>query len=438
VPEKDGLVFNYVKGITELEQSLAELRKKQINLELINKAPKIKEIDVVELIPEVKRIIDFSPIRLYYQDKEWIIERNQIKNWLEFRELGENVGLGLNKEKVKRFLAEIAKEIDIEAKEAKFQVSGNRVTKFQVPQDGISLDIEKTCQDLENKVIYRQDKNVEIVISIIKPKTVLEDVNSLGIKELIGRGESDFSGSPANRRHNIKVGAAALNGLLIKPGEEFSLIRALGKVDASTGYLPELVIKGDRTVPEYGGGLCQIGTTAFRVALDAGLPITERQPHSYRVSYYEPAGMDATIYDPHPDLKFINDTGNYIVWQTKINGNRLIFEFWGTSDGRKVTITEPRIFNITSPAPTQYIETDELKPGEKRRIERAHNGADTEFTRTIEYADGTVKKEVWTSHYKAWPEVYLVGKEVDVEDESAQSPSGTEAGREGEKGEAEE
>jgi vancomycin resistance protein YoaR len=177
----------------------------------------------------------------------------------------------------------------------------------------------------------------------------------------------------------------------------------------------ELVIKGDKTTPEYGGGLCQVGTTTFRVALNTGLPIIERRNHSYRVSYYEPAGTDATIYDPSPDLKFVNDTAGHILIQTKITGNTLRFEFWGTSDGRQVTQTKPEIYNITQPGPTKIVETQELAPGQKKCTESAHAGADTVFYRTITYMSGEKKEETWKSHYVPWQAVCLVGVEKPAE-----------------------
>jgi len=142
----------------------------------------------------------------------------------------------------------------------------------------------------------------------------------------------------------------------------------LGKINKEEGFLPELVIKGNRTIPEYGGGLCQIGTTMFRLALNTGLPITERRPHSYRVSYYEPAGTDATIYNPWPDLKIINDTNHHLLLQTEIKGNELIFKIYGTLDGRIVETTKPELSNITPPGPIQYVETTELLPGEKKKL----------------------------------------------------------------------
>ncbi len=281
----------------------------------------------------------------------------------------------------------------------------------------MAINQEQTYNKLVESFFDFNSTEIELIVEEVFPEVTTENINDMGIKELIGVGESNFSGSPANRRHNIRVGSNKLHGLLIKPDEEFSLTKTLGHINAAAGYLPELVIKGNRTIPEYGGGLCQVGTTMFRVAINTGLPVTERKPHSYRVSYYEPAGFDATIYDPSPDVKFINDTGHYILIQTFINGNILRYEFWGTDDGREVEVTQPKIFNITYPGPTKIIESPDLAPGQKQCTERAHNGADAVFYRTIKYASGDVEEETWSSTYRAWQAVCLVGPEAEGEGE---------------------
>ena len=123
--------------------------------------------------------------------------------------------------------------------------------------------------------------------------------------------------------------------------------------------------------------------------------------------------MDATIYNPYPDMKFLNDTGYHILFTTRIEGDNLIFEFYGAKDGRQVVIDPdpPSIYNITSSGEPRYIETEDLKPGEKRLAERSHKGADTYFKYTVIYPNGEEKATDFNSHYVAWPEVWLVGKE---------------------------
>jgi vancomycin resistance protein YoaR len=135
------------------------------------------------------------------------------------------------------------------------------------------------------------------------------------------------------------------------------------------------------------------------------------------VSYYEPAGTDATIYGPHPDYRFINDTGNHILIQTHIEGDELVYEFWGTKDGRIATQTTPVVYNITSPPPTKYIETLDLSVGKVKCTERAHKGADTSFDYSVAYPDGGVRDVTFNSHYRAWQEVCLIGVEKLTEPE---------------------
>ena len=427
-PEKAGQVFDYQKAIDKLKINLKNLSRQPVELFLETDLPRVKSQDCNEILAEAQGLAELFPLTFGFENKTWEVgpclgkpphQRFWCggKDWLKIGLEAGKIQLIFDQEKVFSFFETVASEIDIFSQDAKFKIEDGRVTEFQPSLDGQSLNLEKTLAKAIDQFIKQGKKEIELIVDKLEPKVPIEDINDLGIKELIGRGESCFAGSPANRRHNIAVGAEILHGLLIEPGEKFSLVKAIGEVNAERGFLPELVIKGDETIPEYGGGLCQIGTTTFRVALDAGLPITARTPHSYRVSYYEPAGTDATVYNPQPDLKFINDTGHHILFQTEIDGNDLIFEFYGMPDGRRVEISQPKIFNLVRPGEAKYIETDELEPGEKKRIEYPHTGADTVFTRKIIYPNGEEKEEKWRSHYKAWQEVWLVGKEPEEEEE---------------------
>ncbi|MFA5021810.1 MAG: VanW family protein [Patescibacteria group bacterium] len=411
ITEKSGYIFDYQKAISELKTNINSLDFKAIDLNLVFTEPEIKKSEAIKLLPNLSSILATSSIKLIAEGQSWKLEEKTLQNWLEFQIQDGQIVIGLNKEKVFKFFEPISQTINVEAKDAKLQIKDGKITEFQATQDGKQLNLEQNYKILNDQIIAGILKDTELIVEVTKAKTLDENVNNLGIKELIGQGKSNFAGSPKNRRINIAVGAKTLNGILIAPGEEFSVIKALGAIDGEHGYKQELVIKGDRTIPEYGGGLCQIGTTAFRVALNSGLPITERRSHSYRVVYYEPAGLDATIYDPAPDLKFINDTGNYILFATKISGDNLIFDFYGTKDGRQVKFEPdvPRIYNVTSPGPKKEIVSTDLKPGEKKKVESAHKGADTFFKYIVTYPDGTVKEKDFPSHYVPWPEVWLIG-----------------------------
>lgn len=240
---------------------------------------------------------------------------------------------------------QIAKSVDTQTKDPELSIKNGYATHFVPPVVGKKLDrYQSSLKILQNLELGQN--TIELTVKSTVPSKNLSALNNLGIKELIGRGESNFSGSPANRRHNIKVGMSKMKGVIIKPGEEFSFNKYLGPVEASEGFLPELVIKGYETIPELGGGLCQVSSTTFRAAMHAGLPITQRRNHSYAVRYYAPQGTDATIYPGVIDLKFKNDTGNSIlIWPYFKGSDILIFDFYGTRDGRQVVLNQPATFD---------------------------------------------------------------------------------------------
>lgn len=254
--------------------------------------------------------------------------------------------------------------------------------------------------------------DVVIPVKETPPTVIVEDpkLRSMGVKELVAIGESGFAGSPPNRRHNIKTGLARFNGHLIPQGTTFSFVETLGPVDGSTGYLKELVIKGDRTVPDYGGGLCQVSTTAYRGAWEYGFPILSRINHSYIVSYYGPVGTDATTYIPTPSMKFLNDSPGALLIQTVMDTetNEAFFLYYGTKDDRKAEIAGPYIWNRSGPPPPRVETTTDLPPGAKRVLGHAVPGMQVNWFRTVR-KDGEETVEKVHSIYQARPDFTQVG-----------------------------
>ncbi|MFH1456819.1 MAG: VanW family protein [Patescibacteria group bacterium] len=416
-----GETIDYDKFIFVFAKQLEFLNFEPVVLQEEMYEPKISLTSAQEFLSLISQVLERDSFFIkatitqsWYKDafvQKQQMPKNIIQGGLELKwdNKNEKVFLGFNDEVFYDFLKPLAGQVEADALDAKFVIDNGRVKEFQPSQDGIKINFEKTLQEFEERLVGLKQDTSNVYTEQTEAKIKVNSINEIGIEELIGVGVSNFVGSPPNRIHNIKTGAASLNGLILKPGEEFSVNKSLGEINAITGYLPELVIKGNKTVPEYGGGLCQIATTMFRLVLDAGLPITERYPHAYRVVYYEPAGTDATIYSPHPDFRFINDTNNNLLLQTRIEGTEVIFEFWGKSDGRYVEIGKPVIYNITSPGPTKYIETEDLEPGETKCLESAHNGAETNLKRKVIYPNGDINEDNFYSKYRPWQAVCLVG-----------------------------
>ncbi len=257
----------------------------------------------------------------------------------------------------------------------------------------------------------------DIVLPVIEtqPAIAVEDpvLRAQGIRELVTVGESAFAGSTANRIHNITVGLDRFDGHLVPQGATFSFVEVLGPVDASTGYRKELTIIGERTLPDYGGGLCQVSSTAYRGVWEYGFPITQRKNHSYAVSYYAPQGTDATVYPPHVDIKFTNDSPGALLIQTHLDreNRRAYFLYYGTRDDRSTVLAGPYTWNHKDPPLPRSEETTAIAPGERRKVGEPVPGMDVAWFRILrrggrEEIDGTY------SVYQARPLFWQIGVAV--------------------------
>lgn len=339
-----------------------------ITLMIDEAPPLITEEAIGQVASQAKTLLANAPFFLQSDAASWRVDKTELAGWITaaLDPSSPVAQLALDKNAISDFLSPLSASINREPLDAKLTWENNELKFAILSQGGAKLNIVASAQKISDEILASltqpdvNKKNIYLITDLIEPKISSQNIKELGLLTLLGRGESNFSGSPANRRANIRTGATKLNGRLIKPGEEFSLAQNIGEIDAANGWLPELVIKNNQTLPEFGGGLCQVSTTLFRAAVNTGLKITERHPHAYPVHYYDPPGFDATVYPPSPDLKFLNSTPGNILLQTKIEGNKLIFEIYGTSDGRTVKIIGPTITQKNPDGSLKAILTQEI------------------------------------------------------------------------------
>jgi vancomycin resistance protein YoaR len=305
-------------------------------------------------------------------------------------------------------------------KDALFSFDGERVTAFAQEEYGTEILVNQALSEIYNRIekamISKTYEPIYITINdqSIAPVIKLSEANQFGIRELIGSGSSDFSGSIENRIFNIEHASSKMHGLIIRSGDEFSFNKLIGDISAYTGYKQAYVIKDGKTVLGDGGGVCQVSTTLFRAALNSGLKITERFPHAYRVHYYEEnssPGMDATVFAPSVDFKFINNTNSAILIQVAIDKsiNRLVMNFYGTKDDRKITISPVTIWDILAPPEALYQDDPTLPTGVVRQVDWAAWGAKAKFTYYVEKDGKVLYDEEFVSSYRPWQAIYLRG-----------------------------
>jgi len=365
---------------------------------------------IINNIYSKQELLKNKDLTLRYDDFEYALSLEQILE-LEFEVNGTQDGPFVT------LLDELKSEIEQTAKNPVFVEENGKVEEFEASTQGIAINQAEFQKTLTSKVLglAASSEPQELSISVTKtsPEISTQDVNNYGIKELIGQGESNYVGSSLERRHNVALAASKFDGVLISPGEVFSFIDTVGDISVFTGFKQSYVIMGNETVLGDGGGVCQVSTTLFRAALDAGLEIVERRPHSYRVAYYEQGfdpGIDATIYSPTVDLKIKNNTGNHILVQTKvINNNKLIFEFYGTDDGREVGLSKPVITEIIDAPEDLYIDDPTIPTGEVKQIDYRANGAKVYFDYKVVRDGETLFEKTFYSNYRPWQARFLRG-----------------------------
>ncbi|MBI5728551.1 MAG: VanW family protein [Candidatus Magasanikbacteria bacterium] len=424
-----GVIFSVRTVAREVAAAWSHLAVPEVYLGREEKIPNIREAEVAALAARLPAIFRYDGLDLSYADPytqadhKWHVPTAVIARWLGVEKKDGQVVFVLDKEAVNAYLDNAVRgEVALAPENARFRIDqSGRVVEFQTSRPGVSLDIGRTYEAMNEAILQRLRHDEGVVTRVplaaatVEPEITTQEVDTLGITEVLGSGVSYFSGSPVNRLKNIRNGVKKLNGLLIKPDEEFSTLLYTGPFTEEDGYVPELVIKGDELKPEIGGGLCQLGTTLFRMAMNTGLPITERRNHSLAVAYYNDLtnglpGTDATIYDPAPDFRFKNDTGNYLLLQTTMDEkkSKLTFTLWGRRDGRSGRYTPPIVKKTIPHGETKYIETGKLSPGEKK-CQKAYDGAQAYFTYIRQLPDGTKEERRFDSYYRPLPEICLVG-----------------------------
>jgi vancomycin resistance protein YoaR len=345
------------------------------------------------------------------------IERVEADNSAQYQ-------VGLDAQKLGAFLAGLATQVAAGPENARF-IFNDETAQLEVIQPAVigrTLQIQKSIDSI-NQQIGQGAHQVELQYDFTNPE-LPDDVKAadLGITQLVAEQTTYFYGSSPERIQNIKTAAARFHGLLVPPGEVFSMVANIGDISLESGFAEALIIFGDRTIKGVGGGVCQVSTTLFRTVFFGGYPIIERYPHAYRVSYYEynaavqrdPAlvGLDATVYAPVVDFKFQNDTPYWLLMETYVDeaARTITWKFYSTSDGRRVEYETSGPTDVEEAPDPVYEENPELSKGEVKHVDYAAEGATVRITRWVYRGDELISEDHINTKYEAWPDVYQYGK----------------------------
>ncbi len=317
------------------------------------------------------------------------------------------------------YLENLARGLIIAPQNGRFHFNDDtrQLEIIQASRSGRTLNVAQTIANMETAIFSPTNRTAPMAFDYqLPPYHDSVTAAELGITELVSQGTSFYAGSTRARIDNIIMAAARFDGLIIAPGEIFSFNQHVGDISPEAGYVQSAVIYGGRTIQGVGGGVCQVSTTAFRAAFYGGFPIVERYAHSYRVGYYERAdpegvGMDAAIYTPDLDFRFLNDTDYHLLIETSVfpATNSIQFRFYSTNPGRQVVKQGPEIRDIQPSLPVRYEVNPEFSPGQELQVDWGAEGAYVEVTRIIlDMAGNEIDREIFAAQYQPWGSIVQV------------------------------
>jgi vancomycin resistance protein YoaR len=349
--------------------------------------------------------------------RRWSIDQARLASWLTLQNVSQagstTIQVTVDHDRIKSLLQELSDEIARAPREGRFDYDpkANVLMTLSPGQNGYALDLDR-ADALVAEACLSSRRKVDLPVRVIPPRVTRADWEALMPLQLVSEGESSFVGSTPQRLQNIRMATAQFHGVVVPAQTTFSFLEHLHLVTIANGYSESWVIYGDRTVLGPGGGVCQVSTTCFRAAFWGGFPITERSPHSYRVSWYEPPiGLDAAVFSPIVDMKFRNDTDTPLLILTQVDEKnaKLYFRFYGRPVGRKVSLEGPVTSNPIKAGDPVYEEDPALSPGTREQVEWPHDGLDVTLYRVVEQNGALVSRDKIFSHYEPWPARYRVG-----------------------------
>ncbi|MBN1427406.1 MAG: VanW family protein [Anaerolineae bacterium] len=418
-PSQIGRQVDIPGTMEALGQLIARLESGEVEVVVTETPPAIADAD--EAARTINTILG-SDLEIFVENAAtgdpgpWIASRESLAEMLVIESANSSYTVRLDETKLQDFLEPLDEKLVRDPVNAHF-IFNDETKQLELlasSVQGRTLNIPATVQNINHLIIDEKTRKIPLVFDVVEPD-VPETATAaeLGITQLVSSATTYFPGSSESRKNNVRTAASRFHGVVVKPGDEFSFVYYLGDVSSETGYDEAWIIFNGRTIKGVGGGVCQVSTTAFQAAFYAGFPITQRVPHGYRVGYYERgegSGMDATVFAPEVDMRFINDTPYHLLIETYTDtkNNTLTFKFYSTSDGRTVQKDGPYVTNIVAHGPAVYEENPELAPGTVKQVDFAVDGADVKVVRIV-YRDGQViSRDTFLSHYLPWQAVYQV------------------------------
>jgi vancomycin resistance protein YoaR len=424
VPARPGYVLDTTAAQRIVVRSLASLDRDNtaVALPLRVQQPHVRAAALTAALRRA-RVAVSAPLRLELGKTRWLLTPRKIARLLELPADGRSA-LAVGGPVADAWLGKLGKRVGRPAQDATFAVDGSSV--HVVPaRPGVELDAVATTDAVLKAALHRAPalRIVRLPVRESQAKISTNAARAMHIRGLVSSYTTLYGGIP-NRIHNVQLVAHLVDDKLIAPGATFSFNQTTGERNASKGFLEAPVIVNGELTTGLGGGVCQVSTTVFNAAFEAGLKITERTNHALYISHY-PQGRDATVDYPSLDLKFVNDTGNWLLLRTFVSSSSLTVNLYGTPVHRRVvSTTSPLVAHGVPPVEKTVDPT--LPPGEKVVDDAGVPAMSTSVTRDVYEPGGKLLyHDTWYSSYRAEPKLVRLGPPKEEPAKKKEKPATT-------------
>jgi vancomycin resistance protein YoaR len=405
---RPGVRLDRSRASAVIVDELASLdRHGPVRLAVVRDEPKVTEAELADAAAAARTAIS-APVTLTVGPTRFRLPRWRIAQLLDLRS-GGAARVGIGGPVAQAWLASVRRSVNRPPRDATFRVVSGGIEVVPA-KPGRTLDLDAARAAIEKAMLSPTARSAALATATSEPSRTTADAEAMGITGIVGSYTTTYGGTPG-RLHNVKLVADLIDGALVAPGARFSFNETTGERNAAKGFEEAPVIINGELESGIGGGVCQVSTTVFNAAFEAGLSIDKRTNHALYISHY-PLGRDATVNYPDIDLVFTNDTDKWLLVRTFVGAGSLTVNIYGTPQNRRVE-TETAPLTVDGKVPWERIDDDTMFKGQKVVEQWGSPPRSTSVTRRVYQPDGTLLYDTtWRSYYVGEPTIVRLGSKV--------------------------
>ena len=263
---------------------------------------------------------------------------------------------------------------------------------FEIHPSENGIDFAISLEEAR-KIVLEEKEEYEIPLKFVEPEILTSELGDEAFPDLITKFSTRYEPGNVNRTTNLKLASAKINGTVLLPGQEFSYNKVVGERTIAAGYKEAAIYSGGEVVDGLGGGICQISSTLYDLAVQANMQVTDRSNHQFVTSYID-AGKDATVVYGYIDFKFVNTRKYPVKIVSTVDGGVAEMKMFGVKEDIEYDIKLETQVKRTIPFSVKYLDDSSLNAGKEVVKQYGASGYETTTYKVYRLNGAEVKREV--------------------------------------------